>query len=102
LGEEGSVKAYVLIHTQAEREPLAQRLRALPQVVSAEDLTGPYDAIAVVRPRSVRHLVEEIIEEIRKLPGVIRALPLPLVPHAMTGPTPESSFRHPGSRDEAA
>ena len=73
------MKAYVLIQTEANREPIAETLRGMPGVISAQDLTGPYDAIALARSDSTRSLTEQIVAEIQKLPGVIRALSAPLI-----------------------
>jgi DNA-binding Lrp family transcriptional regulator len=73
------LRAYVLIQTETETGLLAEELRTVPGVVSAENLTGAYDAIAVARSDSMRYLDEVILPEIRKLPGVTRALPAPLL-----------------------
>jgi DNA-binding Lrp family transcriptional regulator len=100
--EGGSVKAYVLIQTTSDRKPLADWLLAIPEVASAESLTGAFDAIAIVQPRSIRHLHDGVLEQIRELPGVTRALPLPLIPHAASGATTEESSIGTGPRDEAA
>jgi DNA-binding Lrp family transcriptional regulator len=72
------VEAYVLIQTEAGRRPIAHRLRAIPGVMAAEDLTGAFDAIARARTGSGGRPVEEIVGEIARLPGVTRALPAPL------------------------
>jgi DNA-binding Lrp family transcriptional regulator len=96
------LQAYVLIQTETESQPLADELRAIPDIVSAEDVTGAYDAIAVVRSGSMRHLTEVVLAQIRKLPGVMRALPAPL----LDGPTEEreggASFRVSMAGDRAA
>ena len=73
------MKAYVLIQTQAGQEPVAQQLRTIPGVVSAEDIRGPYDAIALAQSGSTRDLIEEVVDEIRRLPGVTLALPAPMI-----------------------
>jgi DNA-binding Lrp family transcriptional regulator len=70
--------AYVLIQTEELGAPLAQRLRRIPGVVSADDIDGPYDAIALARSGSTAELVEDVVEPIRRLPGVQRALIAPL------------------------
>jgi hypothetical protein len=44
-------------------------------VISAEEVTGPYDVIAAARPASERHLADEVVPRIRELRGVIRVLP---------------------------
>jgi hypothetical protein len=72
------MQAYVLIQTDAEEERIAERLLHVPGVVTASDLAGPYDAIALVRTPSERTLLGEVVGAIRRLPGVLRALPAPL------------------------
>ena len=71
--------AYVLIQARPDSKPLGEPLRAMRGVVSAEDLTGPYDAIAVANAESSRDLFDRILPEIRGLDGVTQALPAPLV-----------------------
>jgi hypothetical protein len=71
--------AYVLIQARSEAKPLGSTLRAMPAIVSADDLTGPYDAIAVASVSSSRDLLDRILPEIREVPGVTQALPAPLV-----------------------
>lgn len=73
------MKAYVLIQTEANRAPIAETLRHLPGVISAQDLTGPYDAIALARSDSTSGLTEQVVAQIQQLPGVIRALSAPLI-----------------------
>jgi DNA-binding Lrp family transcriptional regulator len=70
--------AYVLIQSEALGASLADRLRAIPGVVSADDINGPYDAIALAQSGSTAELVQDIVEPIRRLPGVQRALIAPL------------------------
>ena len=72
------MKAYVLIQSDRNGEPLADRLVSIPHVLAAEDLSGAYDAIALARSDSERQLIEEVLEAIRRLPGVTHALPAPL------------------------
>jgi DNA-binding Lrp family transcriptional regulator len=81
--------AYVLIQTEALGASLADRLRAIPGVLSADDINGPYDAIALARFGSTAELVEEIVEPIRRLPGVQRALVAPLNDGAARETQPE-------------
>jgi DNA-binding Lrp family transcriptional regulator len=88
------LEAFVLIQTEMGREPIAHQLLRLPGIVSAEDLSGAYDAIARARSSSTRHLVEQVIGEIRKLPGVTRVLPAPLShpsTERLTGPQNEAA-----------
>jgi hypothetical protein len=94
-----SVKAYVLIQT-ADAEPIGEALRLLPGVMSADNLRGPYDAIALVNSGSAEHPFDRILDDIKRLPGVARALTAPLVrPTAARPITPSPTA---GSGEEAA
>jgi AsnC-like helix-turn-helix protein len=73
------VKAFVLIQTETNSEPIAGALRAIPGVECAEDLTGPYDAIAYARSDSTKGLMEQVVDAVRRLPGVIRAISAPRI-----------------------
>jgi hypothetical protein len=71
--------AYVLIQKRADSKPVSSTLRAMRGIVEAEDLSGPYDAIALASADSSRDLFDRVLPEIRELPGVTQALPAPLV-----------------------
>lgn len=73
------MQAYVLIQTEPNRQPIAETLRTLAGVLDAEDLSGPFDAIALAASDSMRGLTDHVVNEIQRLPGVIRALSAPLV-----------------------
>jgi hypothetical protein len=96
------VRAYVLIQTQAQGGSLAEQLRTIPGIVSAEDLAGPYDAIALARAGSSGHLVEDVVAEIRKVPGVTLALPAPLISSVTAEPRDTTSGRRTLSPSQAA
>jgi hypothetical protein len=70
-------------------------------ILSAEDLTGAYDAIALAQADSSRRLMDEVITEIRRLPGVTRALPAPWI-QPLDGSRSNPSDREPGSAERAA
>ena len=53
--------AYVLIQTEARGEPLAQRLRGIPGVLSAEDVRGAFDAVVLARTGQQQDLLDGII-----------------------------------------
>jgi hypothetical protein len=55
------LKAFVLVQTQAGREPVGVALRAIPGVESANDLTVAYDAIALANAESVGDLFETVL-----------------------------------------
>jgi DNA-binding Lrp family transcriptional regulator len=74
------VQAFVLIQTRVgENGNIAAALRELPGIESTDDLTGPYDVIAVASAASTRELYETIVAGILAIPGVTHALPAPLV-----------------------
>ncbi|HEY3210653.1 MAG TPA: Lrp/AsnC ligand binding domain-containing protein [Actinomycetota bacterium] len=73
------MKAFVLVQTQNGSQPLAAALRSIPGIEWTDNLTGAFDAIALARAESMRDLLETVVERIRELPGVTRALPAALV-----------------------
>ena len=70
--------AYVLVQTATQDGRIANLLRRLPGIVFAEDVRGPYDALALVRSDAGGDTFESIVDQIRGLPGVIHALAAPL------------------------
>ena len=76
------VEAYVLIQTDSDGGPLAESLKSIPEILSAQDVGGAYDVIAVARSTSMQQLMDAVIPRIRSLPGVTRALPAPLLHQA--------------------
>jgi hypothetical protein len=71
-------QAYVLVQTQPEANGIVRALRDVPGVILAEDLRGPYDAIALADTHSSGRTLEGVVADIRGVPGVIRALLAPL------------------------
>ncbi len=79
IEEEGAqpmTTAYVLVQTATQGGRMAGLLQELPGVVFAEDVRGPYDALALVRSDVG---FEAIVNRVRGLPGVTHALAAPLV-----------------------
>ena len=96
------MNAYVLIQTDGDGGQLARTLRAIPGVVSAESVSGAYDTIALARAGSTRQLIESVVAQILKLPGVTRALPAPLIGSLVQRAEDDRSERTSGPRHEAA
>ena len=71
--------AYVLVQTDTPNGRIARQIRDVPGIVFAEDVRGPYDALALVRSDPSGDAFQRILEQIRQLPGVIHALAAPLV-----------------------
>jgi Lrp/AsnC ligand binding domain len=72
------LEAYVLVQTTDGSGPIADDIRAIRGVSFAEDLRGPYAAIVRTCRSAAAHL-EKIVAEIRRLPGVTRAVTSPLL-----------------------
>jgi len=72
------MEAYILVQTERWGTRVAARLRAIHGVVLADDVTGPYDAMALVRTEAGAE-AERILDAIRDVPGVLRAIAAPLI-----------------------
>lgn len=72
------MQAYVLVQTDARHDGVAELMRDLPGVVFAEDVSGPYDALALARSDPDGIGFDGVLDTIRALPGVIHALAAPL------------------------
>jgi len=70
--------AYLLIQKRHDAGPVAGAIRAHRGIALAEDLTGPFDAIALAEADSSRDLFERLVPRIRDIPGVTQVLPAPL------------------------
>ena len=66
--------AYILIQRNDVIDPIAPALRAIPGVLVADDVLGPYDAIVLAKHEAIERPVSDVVEEIQRLPGVTRAL----------------------------
>ena len=75
--------AYVLIQGGNGDGSLAGRVRTIPGVLAALDLSGAFDAIALARAESPDRSFDEIVTDIRHLPGVAHALPAPVADHSV-------------------
>jgi hypothetical protein len=78
------MRAYVLVETDPETSPIARLLQAVPGVLFAQDIGAPYDALALARSDPSGQTLRRTLDEIRRVPGVIRALAAPLT-HSSTG-----------------
>ena len=68
-------KAYVLIETEVGKAAeVATALRAIPGIVGADSVTGPYDVIAVAVGADVNTIGRLVMTEIHGLPGLRHTL----------------------------
>jgi DNA-binding Lrp family transcriptional regulator len=75
-----SVTAYVLIQTEVGKAAtVAQQVNAIDGVVSAEDVTGPYDVIVRTEANSVDDLGRMVVSQIQLIEGITRTVTCPVV-----------------------
>ncbi|MFV8052884.1 Lrp/AsnC ligand binding domain-containing protein [Mycobacterium sp. 48b] len=73
------VEAYVLIQTEVGRaEVVAKQLAALPGVVSAEYVTGPYDVVLRISADTLPLLQSDVVPAVQQVPGITRTLTCPI------------------------
>jgi len=74
------VSAYVLIQTEVGRAAtVARSVRQIDGVVSAEDVTGPYDVIVRTEANSVDELGRMVVGRIQLIEGITRTVTCPVV-----------------------
>lgn len=73
------MNAYVLIQTTSETNTIAGELRTVPGVMSADDLEGPYDAIALTSADPTGFGLQTILDHVHEIEGVTRAVVAPLI-----------------------
>ena len=74
------VQAYILVQTEVGKAAeVALRIRAIPGVTLAEDVTGPYDVIVRAESENVDDLGRMVVAQIQAVPGITRTLTCPIV-----------------------
>lgn len=69
------VRAYVLINTSPGRAmEVARQLQQVDGVVSADAITGEYDAIATLEGPDVNAVGALIVDKVQKLDGVFKTV----------------------------
>ena len=75
-----SVSAYILIQTEVGKAAqVAEEIGAIDGVVSAEDVTGPYDVIARSEADNVDDLGKMVVSKVQMIDGITRTLTCPVV-----------------------
>lgn len=75
-----TVSAYILIQTEVGMAAeVAQRAGAIKGVTSADDVTGPYDVIALAEARDVDELGKMVVSKMQAIKGITRTLTCPIV-----------------------
>lgn len=75
-----TVYAYVLVQTEVGKAAeVARQVGAIKGVVTAEDVTGPYDVIARAESASVDELGRLVVSQIQRIEGITRTVTCPVV-----------------------
>ncbi len=73
------VNAYILIQTVVSAAQVAQEIRVIDGVESADDVSGPYDVIARVSAPDMDALGQLVVSRIQAVEGITRTLTCPIV-----------------------
>lgn len=75
-----SVSAYILIQAEVGKAAeVAQAVRKVEGVVSADDVTGPYDVIVRSEAESVDELGKMVVSKVQLIEGITRTTTCPVV-----------------------
>jgi DNA-binding Lrp family transcriptional regulator len=75
-----AISAYILIQTEVGKAAhVARAVAGIEGVVSAEDVTGPYDVIARAEAPSVDELGKMVVSRVQMIDGITRTLTCPVV-----------------------
>ena len=62
---------YLLVETDVGRlEEVMRRLRAIPNVVEVDAVTGPFDLIVKVQAEHINTALDVVVQKIRRIPGI--------------------------------
>ena len=75
-----AVSAYVLIQTEVGKAAqVASEMRGIEGVTSADDVTGPYDVIAVAQADTMDDLGKMVVSRVQMIDGITRTTTCPVV-----------------------
>lgn len=75
-----SVSAYILIQVDVGKSTtVSSGVAAIPGVISAEEVTGPYDVIVKVESESLDTLGRNVVSRIQLVEGITRTLTCPVM-----------------------
>jgi DNA-binding Lrp family transcriptional regulator len=74
------VQAYILVQTEVGKAAaVAAAISDIPGVISAEDVTGPYDVIVRAESADVDQLGQLVVAKVQGVAGITRTLTCPVV-----------------------
>jgi len=75
-----AITAYVLIQTEVGKAvSVAEEARKTAGVMSADDVTGPYDVIVKTEAPSLDELGKMVVSQIQAVEGITRTFTCPVV-----------------------
>ena len=75
-----AVSAYILIQTEVGKAAaVAREIATVDGVMSAEDVTGPYDVIVRAEATSMDVLGKLVVAKVQAVDGITRTLTCPVV-----------------------
>jgi len=75
-----AVSAYILIQTEVGKAAkVAEHVRVVDGITSADDVTGPYDVIARAEADTVDELGRMVVSKVQMIDGITRTLTCPVV-----------------------
>jgi DNA-binding Lrp family transcriptional regulator len=74
------VQAYILVQTEVGKAAaVAAEIAGIAGVISAEDVTGPYDVIVRAEAEDVDRLGQLVVARVQGVGGITRTLTCPVV-----------------------
>ncbi|KDN83047.1 Lrp/AsnC family transcriptional regulator [Kitasatospora cheerisanensis] len=74
------VQAYILIQTEVGKATaVAESIARIAGVITAEDVTGPYDVIVRAEAESIDELGRLVVAKVQQVEGITRTLTCPVV-----------------------
>ena len=74
------VQAYILVQTEVGKAAaVAAEIAGITGVISAEDVTGPYDVIVRAEAEDVDRLGQHVVARVQGVGGITRTLTCPVV-----------------------
>ena len=74
------VQAYILVQTEVGKAAaVAAEIAGIAGVISAEDVTGPYDVIVRAEAEDVDRLGQLVVARVQSVGGIARTLTCPVV-----------------------
>lgn len=75
-----TVQAYILIQTEVGRAAdVAAGVSSIQGVMSASDVTGPYDVIVRAQAETMDELGDLVVKQVQGVEGITRTLTCPVV-----------------------